>query len=107
MRRALCGRLRPPTGPKTSAAPAARMKSKAPNERPFSACWTRSSRLTPRSLPRVGHLRDLVKDRVHGLPARRLHLAKVDVLDRVVRRLVEREIAARALERDVPECLRE
>src|SRR5438093_4203433 len=83
------------------------MKSKAPNERPFSACWNRSSGLTPRSLPRVGHLRDLVKDRVHGLPARRLHLAKVDVLDRVVRGLVEREIAARALERDVLECLRE
>src|SRR2546428_8643807 len=98
MRRALCGRLRPPTGPKTSAAPAARMKSQAPNERPFSACWNRSSGLTARSLPRIGHLRDLVHDRVHGLAALRLHLADVHVLDRVVCGLVEREVAARALE---------
>src|SRR5256885_13343860 len=83
------------------------MKSKAPNERPFSACWNRSSGVTPRSLPRVSHLRDLVEDRVHGLPARRLHLAKVDVLDRVVRRLVEREVTTRTLEGDVLESLGE
>src|SRR3989475_6252859 len=93
--------------PKTSDSPAARMKSKAPNERPFSACWNRSSGLTPRSLPRVCHLRDLVDDRVHGLAALRLHLADVHVLNRVVRGLVEGEVAARALERDVLEGLHE
>src|SRR5438045_8856598 len=81
------------------------MKSKAPNERPFSACWNTSSALTPGSLPRVGHLRDLVGNRVHRLTVLRLDLAEVDVLDRVVGRLVERKVAARALERDVLERL--
>src|SRR5207253_9758067 len=83
--------------PNTSERPDARMKSKAPNESPFSACWNTSSRLTRRSLPRVGHLGDLVADRVHRLAVLRLDLADVDVLDRVVGALVEREVPARAL----------
>src|SRR5690348_14245368 len=78
--------------------PAARMNSKAPNESPFSACCSASSNVTRRSLTRVGHPADLVADRVHGHAVRRLHLAHVHVLDRVMGVLVELERAARAVE---------
>src|SRR6266568_3113569 len=78
--------------------PAARMNSKAPNESPFSACWSASSNVTRGSLARVGHPADLVTDRVHGHAAGRFHLAHVHVLDRVVGVLVELERAARAVE---------
>src|SRR3989441_8634083 len=107
MKRAGCGRLSVSENQRRREGPAARMKSKAPNERPFSACWNRSSGLTPRSLPRVGHLGDLVEDGVHRLAALRFHLAEVDVLDRVVGGLVKGEVAARALERNILERLDE
>src|SRR5947208_7775885 len=79
------------------------MKSKAPNERPFSACSNSSSGLTPRSLPGVGHLGDLVADRVHGLAVLRLHLADVDVLDRVMGALDEHELSPRSLKQHISE----
>src|SRR5439155_17832657 len=107
MYKAPCARLTTSIIPNTSERPEARMKSKAPNDRPFSACWKTSSKLTRRSLPRVGHLGDLVADRVHRLPVLGLHLADVDVLDRVVGCLIEREVAARALEAHVLEGLDE
>src|SRR2546425_13218010 len=85
--------------------PAARMKSKAPNEMPFSACSSASSGLIgpSRLFPGILHAGDLVGDHVRRLPVLYLHLADVHVLDRIVGVLVEREVAARALEGDVLE----
>src|ERR1041385_5146376 len=82
--------------------PAARMKSKAPNEMPFSACCTKTSGVRA-SLARVGHARDLVDDRVDGVAALHGHLTDVHVLYRVMRVLVELERAARAVELDALE----
>src|SRR5438309_1761758 len=65
--------------------PAARMKSKAPNEMPFSACRNASSGLIGpwRLFPWILHAGDLVADHVDRLPAYDLHLTEVHVLDRL------------------------
>src|SRR5437763_4509945 len=92
--------------PKINDRPAARMKSKAPNEMPFSACCTKASGLIPERLRRLSgirHASDLVDDGVHRLAVLHRDLADVDVLDDVVRGLVELEVAARTLELDALE----